>query len=233
MRPTDIVHSSWKPILFKLYQEPLKTLFEEILPNISYQPSPENVFRVFKMPLKNIKVVLLGQDPYPAKSNAVGLSFVNSSDRTPPFLCNVYREISESNPDFSKDISTWESQGVFLLNTALTVETGKAGSHLKYWKDFTDNVIRFISYEQPCIWLLWGLHAQSYRKNIARPIRMCSYPMSIIEDMPKVDKRNYILEAPHPASESFSGGKSGFFGCNHFNMVNAILKAKSQSVIDW
>lgn len=233
MRPIDTIHKSWKPILHKLYEEPLRTLTEVVLPNTSFQPAPENIFRVFKAPLESIKVVLLGQDPYPTKGVAVGLSFVNGANKTPLSLRNIYKEVSQNSERYPKDITTWEQQGVFLLNTALTVETGTPGSHLKYWSDFTKAVIQFISYNHPTIWLLWGQHAQSYRGNISRPIRMSSYGMDIIEDMPKVDKRNYIFEAPHPASEVYSGGKSGFFGCNHFNMVNEILRAKGIEEINW
>lgn len=233
MTPTSIIHSSWNPILHKLYEEPLKTLNESILPNTSFQPNSENIFRVFKTSLHDIKVVLLGQDPYPTKGDAIGLSFVNGTNKIPTSLRNIYKEIALNSSAFSKDIYSWESQGIFLLNTALTVETGKPGSHIKYWKDFTKRTIQFISSQHPTIWILWGRYAQSYKTNIANPFVLKNYPNEELENIPIKNDCNYILEAPHPASEAYSGGKSGFFGCNHFNMVNTILEARGLSVIDW
>ena len=130
MKPTDLIHSSWKPIFHKLYESPLIDLNEAILPIISYQPAPMNIFRVLAMPVNEVKVVLLGQDPYPTPGDAIGLSFVNGTAKVPASLRIIYKEILDSTGKGTVDIHSWEKQGVFLLNTALTVETGKPGSHI-------------------------------------------------------------------------------------------------------
>ena len=233
MRPTDLIHNSWKPIFHKLYESPLKDLNEVILPMISYQPEPMNIFRVLAMPLKEVKVILLGQDPYPTPGDAIGLSFVNGTAKVPPSLRIIYEEILNSTGKGAVDIHSWESQGIFLLNTALTVETGKSGSHINYWRFFTEALIKHLSSENPAIWILWGKVAQKYKMFIKEPFVLQNYPDELLDNIPVKDDCNYILEAPHPASETYSGGTSGFYGCNHFNMVNHILKAKGLKEIDW
>ena len=233
MRPTDVIHSSWKPILHKLYESPLKDLNEFILPQISYQPAAMNIFRVLAMPVKDVRVVLLGQDCYPTPGDAVGLSFVNGTEKVPASLRIITKEILDSTGKGTVDIHSWENQGVFLLNTALTVETGKPGSHINYWRFFTETLLKFLSKENPVIWLLWGKVAQRYEMYIDKPFILKNYPDELLDEIPIKDDCNYILEAPHPAAETYSGGKAGFYGCNHFNMVNQILKTKGFSEIDW
>lgn len=223
------IHNSWNPILSELYQEPLNTL-KKILPTITYLPNREKVFRVFEKPLKDIKVVILGQDPYPIIGDAVGLSFVNGNLNKIPFSLKViYTELEKegfSNPN----IHTWEEQGVFLLNTALTVEMGKAGSHLEYWKPFINKVIRYISYHQPCIWLLWGNKAQEFKKSIYNQYIFTDNNVPLIKDLPMAGKYNFILEAPHPVVECYNN-RSSFYGCNHFKKVNMILEKSKQKII--
>ena len=139
MNPTEIIDKSWIPVLSQLHQEPLKSLYEELLPNISYQPLKEDIFRVFEMPVNKIKVVILGQDPYPTPGDAVGLAFATRAERKlPASLRIIIQEIGESVYSFSREdfkptyddsdwktLDHWRKQGVFLLNTALTVETGR------------------------------------------------------------------------------------------------------------
>jgi len=256
MSPLDKIHNDWLPVKTLLYQEPLTTLNREILPNISYQPKTENIFKVFERPLSDIKVVILGQDPYPTPGDATGLAFSVSKDtRIPKSLRIIAEEISNSieietdslvdkmkplqflsNIDLYPEWRTlehWKDQGVFLLNTALTVETGKAGSHLKYWEEFTKRVITFISQKQPCIWIFWGAKAQKFSHYVHRPFRVDGYDKETIENLPINPDWNYMLTAPHPAAESYSGGNAGFYGCNHFYYVNSILKNKSLNEIKW
>lgn len=233
MKPLDIIHSSWLPVIEKeVHQEPLLSLSEKVLPNISFQPDAENIFKVFRMPLKDIKVVLIGQDPYSTPKDAIGLSFVNGTNKVPPSLRNIYKEILDSTGQ-EGNINGWEQQGIFLLNSALTVETGKPGSHLSYWKNFTENIIRFISYNNPCIWFLWGKMSQKFKSNITNPLLMKDYNEKLIKDLPINNKFNYILEAPHPAAEVYSGGTSGFFGCKHFTYTNLILDKLKKDRISW
>ena len=238
------IDKSWYPIVSMLYQEPLETLRTSILPNISFQPLKEDIFRVFEMPVNKIKVVILGQDPYPTPGNAIGRAFaVPGSVKIPASLRIILQEIGESIIDFSsssydkpewRTLNHWSSQGIFLLNTALTVETGNAGSHLKYWEEFTRRVISYISVKNPCIWLLWGAKAQKFIPYInSCPFHVKGYTKTTIQDIPANEEWNYILTAPHPAAETYTGGKAGFYGCNHFLYANEILKKLKHTPINW
>jgi uracil-DNA glycosylase len=233
MNPKDKIHKDWLPIINLLYQEPLKTLSETILPNISYQPKSENIFKVFEVPINTIKVVILGQDPYPTPRDAIGLSFVNGTNKIPVSLRNIYKEIIDSTDNDIVTPSMWQKQGIFLLNTALTVETGKAGSHLKYWEDFTKKVINHLSISQPCIWLLWGKKAEKFIPYIKNTFNASNYTKEDIEQIPINPDWNYLLVAPHPAAEAYSGGTAGFFGCNHFYNTNRVLNKLNKSTINW
>lgn len=236
MNIREQIHSSWQPILPLLYQEPLLTLNNKILPNIYYQPHKDNIFRVFEDSLKSIKVVILGQDPYPTPGDANGLAFATFEDRKlPASLKVIIKELTDSIPEFKYDnpdwktLDHWRKQGIFLLNTALTVESGKANSHTDYWKPFTKFIINFISSQQPCIWLLWGRKAQEYKSYIHYGITVTKLTIDQIQ----VDKyHNYILEASHPASELYKPG-SGFYGCNHFNLTNNILNKNKYNYINF
>ena len=119
---------------------------------------------------------------------------------------------------------------MFLLNTALTVEAGIAGSHIPYWSTFTKRVIQLISKENPCIWLLWGKKAQEFSLNIFKPFPVRDYTRETIQDIPVADY-NYILEAPHPAASLYSS--VNFVGCEHFLLANEILKANKKKIIVW
>lgn len=243
MNPKDIIHRSWDPILGNLYSEPLITLSQIILPNISYQPRPENIFRVFSMSVFDIKVVILGQDPYPTPGDAIGYSFATIAERkTPGSLRVIADEIEKEGLKtgfYDSDISHWKTleywidQKVFLLNTALTVETGKPGSHLKHWEVFTKSVISYISKSKPCIWLLWGAKAQTFIPYIGNAFIVKGYDRNTIEEIPISEEYNYILNAPHPAAELYSGGNAGFYGCDHFYLANRILAKKSFNTINW
>lgn len=243
MNPIEKIHTDWLPVINLLYQEPLVSLNENILPNISFQPKKENIFNVFQIPVSNIKVVILGQDPYPTPGDAIGRAFaVSENTKIPVSLRNIMQEIGESILEFSssdydkskwKTLEHWQEQGVFLLNTALTVETGKAGSHLKYWQEFTKRVVSHISLTQPCIWLLWGKKAQDFIPYIKNPYIVKGYDNETIQNIPSNEDWNYILTAPHPAAEAYSGGKAGFFGCNHFMYTNRVLQNLKKAPIYW
>ena len=243
MNPKDRIHESWNPIISLLHQEPLTTLSEQILPNISYQPKAENIFKVFNNSVQSIKVVILGQDPYPTPGDAIGRAFAVSEDRKIPASLRIIREeilnscgsnsFQQNTGENWKTLQHWEKQGVLLLNTALTVETGKAGSHLKYWQEFTKRVVSHISLTQPCIWLLWGKKAQDFIPYIKNPYIVKGYDNETIQNIPSNEDWNYILTAPHPAAEAYSGGKAGFFGCNHFMYTNRVLQNLKKAPIYW
>lgn len=256
MNPKERIHKDWLPITSLLYEPELQMLNQDILPEISYQPSKENIFKVFEVPISSIKVVILGQDPYPSVGDATGLAFsVPSNRRIPQSLRNIATEISNNieiegdsiiekmkpaqfvaNTDVYpewKTLDHWQKQGVFLLNTALTVETGKPGSHLKYWEDFTKTIVSFISLSQPCIWLLWGTKAQKFIPYINKNrFDVKGYTKESIKDIPINPDYNYVLTAAHPAAESYSSN-AGFYGCNHFCYTNSILENKGLNKINW
>lgn len=219
----DKIHKSWKPIIeFLRNDKELEFLYKEVLPNIEYYPNVEDIFNVFQMPVDEIKVVILGQDPYPNKGQAIGYAFaVANGIRKPVSLKNIEKEVGV---EIDETFLNWREQGVFMLNTALTVEAKNAGSHLKYWSDFIQKVISFISENVKPIWILWGAKAQKFKTFIETP--------HVINDFTKGDF-NYILEAPHPAAEAYAGGKAGFFGCNHFKLINEILKLNNKNIINW
>jgi uracil-DNA glycosylase len=242
MNPFEQFHPSWKPIIGLLHQGLLAELSADILPNCVYYPQKENIFRVFRMPLDKIKVVILGQDPYHGPGQANGLCFaVDGLSRVPPSLEIISKELTNQGLKEShnydtpwKTLAHWEKQGVFLLNTALTVESTKPGSHIKYWEEFISKVITFIAHNQPCMWLLWGKKAQSYTTQIPHKtiFDVKNYSKETIEGIPTSPYFNYILKAAHPAAECYQSN-AGFLGCNHFYYVNKILTKNNQVKINW
>lgn len=210
------IHKSWESILPLLYKEPLITLNTKILPSIQYEPNKGLIFKAFEMDLNSIKIVILGQDPYPS-GIATGKAFaIKKGVKIPKSLQYIKSEVSK---DFKvkKDWETLdhlEKQGVFLLNTSLTVEKNKPGTHIKYWASFCDAVIKLIAKQNPCIWMLWGSPAKK-----RKPIILDS------------SKDNIVLEAGHPVSGYY--GKDMFSGCNHFVKANEILKQKNLKLINW
>ncbi|WP_284443343.1 uracil-DNA glycosylase [Buchnera aphidicola] len=196
----------------------IKFLKKERLNKIIY-PEQKNIFNAFFLTnFNDIKVVILGQDPYFSKNQAHGLSFsVPKRFTIPPSLKNIYKEL---NSDFKKKYSfnhgcleNWAHQGVFLLNTILTVESGKPKSHSNIgWTIFTDKVISTINlYRNSIIFLLWGNDAQKK-----------SYLIN--------EDKHYILKTSHPSPLS---AYRGFFGCKHFSLTNKILVENKKKPIDW
>lgn len=182
-------------------------------------PPPEDIFKAFWLtPLSQVKVVILGQDPYHDNGQANGLCFsVPSGVSLPPSLQNIYKEI-ESDLNIKKNfqdgnLEAWAKQGVFLLNAILTVVAHTPTSHReKGWENFTDAVIKKISDEREnVVFILWGNFARSKK--------------SLIDA-----QKHLILEAPHPSPFS---AYSGFFGCRHFSKCNQYLKAHNQTEIEW
>ncbi len=179
-------------------------------------PAKEEVFRAFKLtPYQNVRVVIIGQDPYHTPGVANGLAFSSKkTEVTPPSLVNIFKAIkNDLNIDnHNTDLSSWASQGVLLMNTALTVEEGKPGSHTKEWISFTNQIIDGLN-KHPhhnIVFLLWGQHAQAFESKIA--------------------SRHTVLKTSHPSP--FSAHK-GFLDCKHFSKVNEILQERGESPINW
>ena len=182
-------------------------------------PPAKDVFNAFRFTeFGDVKVVILGQDPYHGPKQAHGLCFsVLPGIKPPPSLVNMYKELSQDIEGFEIPthgyLQSWAEQGVLLLNTVLTVEQGKAHSHAKTgWETFTDRVIESINRHQSgVVFLLWGSHAQKKGRFVDR-------------------ERHYVLSAPHPSPLS---AHRGFFGCQHFSLTNQILQSLGKSSIDW
>lgn len=172
-------------------------------------------------PLDDVRVVILGQDPYHGPGQAHGLCFsVRPGVRTPPSLVNIYKEMEADlgiPPARHGCLEHWARQGVLLLNAVLTVEMGLAASHQgRGWERFTDAVIRLVNAKaEPVVFMLWGSHAQ----------RKAAFVESV-----ERGGRHLVLKAPHPSPLS---AHNGFFGCRHFSKANAFLKQHGQKPIDW
>ena len=181
-------------------------------------PPYEDMFNAFKFtPLSNVKVVILGQDPYHEEGQAHGLAFSTPEGRPiPRSLKNIFKEINQEYgypiPE-SGCLEKWAEQGVFLLNTVLTVEAGNANSHSKCgWQIFTDNVIGILNEQtQPIVFMLWGKQAEKKKDLITNP-------------------NHLVLITSHPSPFS---ARRGFLGSNHFRLANEFLKENNILEIDW
>ncbi|MFY4844187.1 uracil-DNA glycosylase [Aliarcobacter butzleri] len=214
---------TWKNIIEneqqKPYYEKLKEEIDKRYENSIVFPEKQNIFKAFSLTkFEDLKVVILGQDPYHGIGQAQGLSFSTPSNmKNPPSMVNILKEI---NDDLGKksvcedgDLTPWAKQGIMLLNTILTVEQGLAKSHHNLgWEIFTDNIIKYISdNKENVIFLLWGSPAISKTKLIDK-------------------NKHFILTAPHPSPLSVY---RGFYGCKHFSKTNEILKKLNKEEIIW
>lgn len=181
-------------------------------------PPKNKIFAAFDLcKWEDLKVVIIGQDPYHNEHQAHGLAFSVLVEKLPPSLKNIYKEIESEYgyemPKNNGNLESWAKQGVLLLNTALTVEKNKPGSHAKIgWHTFTENIIKKISTEKNnVVFVLWGNHAHQFKELIN-------------------EEKHEILESSHPSP--FSARKS-FFGSNHFVKINDYLKKHNKRVIEW
>ncbi len=181
-------------------------------------PESQDLFNAFHFtPLKDVKVVILGQDPYHNINQALGLCFSVKPDvEIPPSLVNIYKELEDDLGCYIPNngyLKKWADQGVLLLNTVLTVRAHQANSHRGIgWEEFTDAVIRIVNeQDRPIVFMLWGKPAQSKSAMLN-------------------NNKHLILEAPHPSPLS---AYRGFFGCRHFSKANEFLKENGVSPIDW
>ena len=216
------IEQSWKNALADEFGKPyfeslVRFLRSEKAAGQTIYPPGSQIFRAFDLtPLNELKVVILGQDPYHGPGQAHGLSFsVSAGVPAPPSLKNIFKEIeSDLGVKMSgyPDLEKWARQGVLLLNAVLTVRAGMAASHSKIgWEEFTDAVIRYISDNcEGVIFLLWGNFARSKSALIDR-------------------SRHHVLEAAHPSPLA----RGAFFGSRHFSQTNALLSAQGKTPIDW
>ena len=202
-----------KPYYAKLY----KTVMEEYRTRRIYPPA-DDIFNAFEFtPLSQVKVVILGQDPYHGDGQAHGLCFsVKPEVEIPPSLVNIYQELHDDCGCYIPNngyLEKWAREGVLLLNTVLTVRAHQANSHRGIgWEEFTDAAIRVLDQQdRPMVFMLWGRPGQMKKAMLHNP-------------------KHLILEAPHPSPLS---AYRGFFGCKHFSKTNAYLEANGIPPIDW
>ncbi|MGN1220075.1 MAG: uracil-DNA glycosylase [Candidatus Cryptobacteroides sp.] len=216
------IEQSWKNALAGEFEKPyfaslVRFLHQERADGHRVYPPGSMIFKAFELtPVQNVKVVILGQDPYHGPGQAMGLSFsVPDNVPAPPSLKNIFREIETDlgvkmigYPNLEK----WARQGVLLLNAVLTVRSGEAASHSRIgWQEFTDAVIKYISDNcNGVVFLLWGNFARTKRELIDT-------------------SRHYVLEAAHPSPLA----RGAFFGCRHFSRTNSLLEAQGKTPIDW
>lgn len=216
------VNNDWDEFLEKeherLYYQKLDVFIEKEYSEKTIYPPQQDIFNAFKYtPLSEVKIVLLGQDPYHEPGQAHGLAFSTpEGNPIPRSLSNIFKEIREEYgyeiPD-NGCLEKWAKQGVFLLNTVLTVEESNANSHNKCgWQTFTDNVIKYLNkQDQPIVFMLWGKQAEKKKELLNNP-------------------NHLVLITSHPSPFS---ARRGFFGCNHFKKANEFLKENNMKEINW
>lgn len=214
--------NNWLPVLEEEYRKPyygkMKEFIDAEYEKFTVYPPKDKVFSALELTdLKDVKVVILGQDPYHEYNQAHGLSFsVPPTQKIPPSLVNIYKELCDdlslTYPD-NGYLEKWARQGVLMLNTVLTVRDGEANSHKgKGWEKLTDALIRAVNEEdRPIVFMLWGKPAQSKMSMLNNP-------------------KHLILTSVHPSPLS---AYRGFLGCKHFSKCNAFLQEKGLTPIDW
>ena len=218
-----MIEGDWLEAVGGEFKKPYyKNLYEfvknEYSTHVVYPPS-EDIFNALHFtPLKDVKVLILGQDPYHEPGQAHGLSFsvLPGKADTPPSLQNIYKELNDDLGCYIPNngyLKKWADQGVLMLNTVLTVRAHAANSHQgKGWEQFTDSIIKAVNaQDRPVVYMLWGRPAQMKRSMLNNP-------------------KHLVLTAPHPSPLS---AYRGFFGCKHFSKANEFLKANGVEPIDW
>jgi uracil-DNA glycosylase len=217
------IDPGWSAVLGDEFEQPhmrdLRAfLVAEVDAGRGFYPPAAEVFRALELtPFEDVRVVVLGQDPYHGRGQAMGLCFsVREGVRLPPSLQNIFKELTDDvgvTAPPSGDLTPWAIRGVLLLNAVLTVSPGRAGSHAgRGWEQFTDRAVRELSARREgVVFLLWGRYAQQKGEIVDRA-------------------RHHVLTAAHPSPYSAA---SGFFGCRHFSRTNALLEADGRPPIDW
>lgn len=193
-------------------------LRDEVRAGRRFLPAPENIFRAFQSPLKDVRVLIIGQDPYPTPGHPIGLSFAVSENvhPLPKSLQNIYKELTDDlgiQPPANGDLSRWSGQGVMLLNRALSVQSGKPNSHAgRGWEVITEHAVKVLNERGgPLVAILWGANARQLKQFLTNP-------------------KILILESVHPSPLSAAGG---FFGSKPFSKTNKFLEENNLSPIKW
>ncbi|MFM7698398.1 MAG: uracil-DNA glycosylase, partial [Limnohabitans sp.] len=235
-RPDEwVVHSSWQALVSAFWQsQPGQQLAAFLEYRIRQGASifPPQPLRALELtPLNQVRVVVLGQDPYHGRGQAEGLSFsVPKGVSQPPSLRNIFKELQADTgvqPPMSGSLVSWAERGVLLINTCLTVEEGLPASHArKGWEVLTDTIIQAVAQqEQPVVFLLWGAHAQTKRQLIenamnGQHVRLPpGQSLSLQKRLPHASVGKLILQANHPSPLSALRGPTPFMGCRHFSQA--------------
>ena len=216
------MHEDWLKLIGEEFEKPYYVALNRFITKerlkYTVYPEQENIFRALNLTLpEDVKVVLIGQDPYHGPLQANGLSFSVARGITPPpSLRNIFKEVIEDvgiNMPSHGDLTAWATQGVLLLNATLTVRKNEPGAHQnKGWEQFTDAIIKALNaHYNGLIFLLWGNYAKQKKALIDQ-------------------RKHHILTAAHPSP--FAAHR-GFFGCRHFSTVNQLLKEQGKSPINW
>lgn len=216
------ITNDWLPALQEEFKKPYYAeLYKKVLEEYKQTqifPPADDIFNAFHFtPLSEVKVVIIGQDPYHNVGQAHGLCFSVKPDvDIPPSLVNIYKELHDDVGCYIPDngyLEKWAKQGVLMLNSVLTVRAHQANSHQGLgWEKFTDAVIRAVNeQDRPIVYMLWGRPAQNKAKSVNNP-------------------KHLLLKAPHPSPLS---AHRGFFGCKHFSQANEYLKKNGLEPIDW
>lgn len=214
----DVMAPDWaaalRPVQAQVH-ELARALEAELVSGAQLLPGPGHILRAFTYPMSHVKVLIVGQDPYPTPGHSVGLSFsVSAGTRLPRSLVNIYKELAadlQAPAPAHGDLSGWADEGVFLLNRILTVRAGETGSHRRLgWEAVTDAAVRaLVARQQPLVAILWGRQAQQLKPLLG------STP---------------LIESAHPSPLSAS---RGFFGSRPFSRANALLQEQDAKPVDW
>ncbi|MEH0146713.1 uracil-DNA glycosylase [Corynebacterium sp. Q4381] len=208
------VHASWMGVLGGVEKQ-VHLMGDFLRAQDAYLPRGDDILRAFQQPFDEVRVLILGQDPYPTPGHPMGLAFSTQPGvAAPRSLVNIYKELNDDlgiPPRVDGDLSSWASQGILLLNRVLTVHPGEPGSHRgKGWEEITEAAIRGLAErDQPLVAILWGRDAQTAAK--------------FLGDTP-------VIASPHPSPLSAS---RGFFGSRPFSRANAHLQAQGAKPVDW
>ena len=212
LTPEFDYHESWAPVLEPALEAAWPSI-GPVLERDDFLPPREDIFRAFRIPMDAVRVLIVGQDPYPTPGNAMGMSFSTRPGVKPPrSLVNIYKELRDDvgvTPPRDGDLTAWSDQGVMLLNRVLTVRSGDAGSHRRIgWEVVTEAAMRALNRPQ-MVAILWGRDAQKCKR--------------FIPDVP-------TIESSHPSP---LGARYSFFGSRPFSRANAFLRDQGAAPVNW
>jgi len=220
MEDQIVINETWQSFIYSEFKKDYFNEIREIYKDQSITPNIFQIYNAFNLcPLDKLKVVILGQDPYPTAGQAHGLAFSSLAPEIPKSLVNIFKElIRDPNVNFNEmpshsNLTSWAEQGVLLLNTSLTTTVGNRGKHLKQWRQFTNNCIQYISENKTgIVFILWGNPAKAKKEMIDK-------------------EKHYILESNHPSPLSATKPPIPFIGNGHFSRCNELLGDDNE--IEW